>query len=116
MNDGARAVRVIAAAIGGIGIGALLMYSSWFVVVMSSSIFANVHPPAKQIEFAMSGGEDAYFLCLALGVFVGAFALLRRKMSPEWRAFCIGAALPLLGFFALCSAISIGDLTSTPHL
>ena len=116
MSDFERLRLMVVASIGGLAAGIGFVCIAWYVVVGTGQLFEHIHPAVRYVEFGASIGDDVYFLCLSLGAGVGAFALLRRKMPLAWRVFYICAALPLLGFFALCSFFSINDLTSTPHL
>ena len=104
-----------AAVLGGVICGVLFMVVGFSLVLLSSTPFENFHPAFPNQEFATSVGQDIYFISLSLGVLVGGIAIFRSNMHAFIRSLCLGFAITLLGFFALCDYFSIFDLISTPH-
>ncbi len=104
---------IVAACVAGIVLGCVATFGVSLAVTYTGTWFANVYPLKSPGDFVGSVGTYIYYLCLALGATIGFIAIMRRSMRAEFRALLICAALPLLGFFALCSAFSIAGLTQS---
>jgi len=109
-------VNVLAAIVGFL-LGCALTVISLMLFGSTTEVnyLQQVHPEVHPQEFGMSAGTAWYFLCVTAGLIIGATALFTRKMSVTLRTFLVACAVPLLGFWAICSFFSIMELTRVQH-